>query len=430
MTPHDTAALEARGDEAQHAAPTSAVQPGARRAALAFIFVTVAIDVLSFGVIIPVLPHLVRSFVGGDTGRASVWAGLFSTVFSITQFVFSPIQGTLSDRFGRRPVILLSCLGLGLDFLLMAVARTLPWLMIGRVLSGVTSASFSTANAYIADVTPPQRRAGAFGMVGAAFGLGFVVGPVIGSVLSRIDVRAPFVGAAALALCNFAYGLFVLPESLPVERRAARFDWSHANPLSSLLRLRAFPQVFGLAFVAFLSALAQYALQATFVLYADHRYHWGSRTVGYVLGAVGIASAIVQGGLAGRVVARLGERRTIALAAVSGTLGFTIYGLAPTGALFLVGVPVMSLWGLGTSAIQSAMSKQVDPSEQGRLQGAISSLSSLGGIFAPFTFASVFAWAIGPHAPVHMPGAAFVLAALLVLAGGVIGWRVTKPRAA
>jgi len=266
---------------------------GGSRAALAFVFVTVTIDILAFGIIIPVLPHLVQDFVGGSIAKASVWSGIFSTVFATTQFVCSPIQGALSDRFGRRVVILLSCLGLGLDFALMALVNTLPLLLVGRVISGITAASFSTANAYIADVTPPDKRAGAFGMLGAAFGIGFVVGPAIGGFLSGYGVRAPFWGAAVLALCNFAYGLFVLPESLPPEKRSKRIDWSHANPFGALLRLRRYPQVLGLAVVTFLWNLAHYVLPAIFVLYADYRYQWGARSVGYVLGGVGLCGAIV-----------------------------------------------------------------------------------------------------------------------------------------
>lgn len=400
--------------------------PGARRAALVFVFVTVTIDVLAFGVITPVLPHLIQELVGGSVATASIWSGIFSTVFGLTQFVFSPIQGALSDRHGRRPVILLSCLGLGLDFMLMGFASTLSLLFVGRVISGITAASFSTANAYIADVTPAEKRAGAFGMLGAAFGIGFVVGPAAGSLLSTIDVRAPFWGAAGLATCNFLYGLVVLPESLPKDKRSERFQWSDANPLGALLRLRRYPQVFGLAGTTFLWNVAHYVLPATFVLYADYRYGWGARTVGYVLAGVGVCAAIVQAALAGWVVARIGERLTVALGTMAGAIGFAIYGLAPTGMWFLIGIPVMSFWGLASPATQALMSKQVDASDQGRLQGAVSSLGSLAGIFAPFVFASLFAAFIGPRAGLHLPGISFLVSAALVLVGGATAWRVTR----
>ncbi len=397
-----------------------------RRAALVFIFITVTIDILAFGVIIPVLPHLIQEFVGGSIARASVWSGIFSTVFALTQFVSSPIQGALSDRFGRRPVILLSCLGLGLDFMLMALANTLPLLFVGRVISGITAASFSTANAYIADVTPAEKRGAAYGMLGAAFGIGFVVGPALGSVLSSIDLRAPFWGAAGLAVCNFFYGLIVLPESLAASNRSPRFDWRSATALGSIRNLRKYPQVFGLAMVAFLFDIAHYVLPAIFVLYADYRYGWGKTKVGYVLAAVGVCSAVVQAGLSGPVMRRIGERRTLLLGTAFGVAGFAIYGLAETGMWFLIGIPVMSVWGLASPASQALMSRQVDATEQGRLQGAVSSLTSLAGIFAPFVFASLFATVIGTHANWKVPGASFLLSSVLVLAAGVVAWRTTR----
>jgi DHA1 family tetracycline resistance protein-like MFS transporter len=402
--------------------PQPAVSRSARRAGLLFILVTVTIDMLAFSVIIPVLPHLVQEMVGGDLATASIWSGVFSTVFALTQFVCSPIQGALSDRFGRRPVILLSCLGLGLDFALMALVPTLSLLLVGRVISGMTAASFSTANAYIADVTPPERRGGAYGMIGAAFGIGFVAGPAFGSLLAHLGTRAPFWGAAALALCNFLYGLLVLPESLPPERRTRALDWSAATPLRSLLHLRRYPQVFELALVILLFNTAHFALPATFVLYADYRYQWGARTVGYVLAAVGISGAIVQAGLAGRVVARLGERRTVVMGCLFGVAGFAIYGLAPSGGWFVAGIPVMALWGLASPATQALMSRQVDATEQGRLQGAVTSLASLAGIFAPLLYASLFAAAISPRAGWHLPGVAYLVASALVLVAGVVAW--------
>jgi len=398
----------------------------ARRAALVFVFVTVTIDILAFGVIIPVLPHLIQQMVGGSIAAASVWSGIFSTVFALTQFVSTPIQGALSDRFGRRPVILISCFGLGLDFMLMALAQTLPLLFIGRIISGITASSFSTANAYIADVTPPEKRGAAFGMLGAAFGIGFVIGPAVGSLLSTFGTRAPFWGASALAVCNVLYGLFVLPESLKPEDRTPTFEWRTATPWGSILNLRRYPHVFGLAIVNFLDNTAHYVLPSTFVLYADYRYHWGERTVGYVLAAVGVCSAIVQAVLAGPVMKRLGERRTLIVGMTFGVVGFAIYGAASTGLGFMIGIPIMSLWGLAAPASQALMSRQVNASEQGRLQGAIASLGSLAGIFAPFVFASLFAAVIGTHADLQQPGAAFYLSALLVFAATVVAWSATR----
>ena len=280
-----------------------------RRAAVAFIFVTVLIDMLSFGIIIPVLPHLIIELVGGSIARAAVWASGFGTAFMLMQFLFSPIQGALSDRFGRRAVILISCCGLGADFIVMALAPMLWLLFIGRAISGICAASFTTANAYIADITPREKRSAAFGLLGAAFGLGFIIGPALGGFLGHIWIRLPFWVAAGLSLANFCYGLFVLPESLPVERRSRRLEWQHANPLGSLVLLKRYPQVFSLAVVFFLISLAQYSLNATFVLYTDYRFGWGIKTVGLALGLVGLCTAIVQAGLVRPLAPRLGDRR-------------------------------------------------------------------------------------------------------------------------
>ena len=396
----------------------------ARQAALAFIFVTVLLDILSFGIIIPVLPHLIKSMAGGGFVQAAYWMGWFGTVFAIMQFVFSPVQGALSDHFGRRPVILLSNLGLGVDFLFMALVNTLPLLFIGRIVSGITSASFSTANAYIADVTPPEKRAGAFGLLGAAFGIGFVVGPALGSLLSVVNPRAPFAAAAVLSLANFCYGYFVLPESLPPERRSG-FSWKRANPVGALMMLRRYPQVFGLALTVFLFQLAHYVFNSVFVLYADYRYGWDQRHVGYVLAGVGVLSAFVQAWLAKRAVHALGERRTLLLGTLCGAIGFSIYGFASTGWVFLLAMPIGALWGLASPITQSIMTRQVDPHEQGRLQGSVTSLASTAGIFGPWLFTTVFATFIGTSAPTHLPGAPFLLSSMLVLVALVIVWRTT-----
>jgi DHA1 family tetracycline resistance protein-like MFS transporter len=400
--------------------------PGARRAALVFIFITVLIDVLSFGVIIPVLPHLVEEFTGGDVASAARWVGVFGMVFAAVQFVSTPVQGALSDRFGRRPVILVSCLGLGLDFVFMALASSLPMLLIGRIISGIASASFTTANAYIADVTAPEKRAKSFGMIGAAFGLGFVVGPLVGGWLGGIDLRLPFWFAAGLALLNFLYGWFVLPESLPAERRTPRFDASHANPFGALALLRSYPQVFGLAAVVFLANLAHYVYPSIFVLFADYRYRWGPREVSWVLALVGVMSIVVNAGLVGRTVKALGERRTLLLGLACGVVGFTIYGLADSGWLFVAGLPVSALWALAAPATQAMITRQVGPQVQGRIQGALMSLTSVAGIVGPMLFANVFALFVGSHAPAHLPGAPWFVAALLLACAWGVGWRYAR----
>ena len=403
--------------------PTPTTTP--RPAALVFIFVTVLIDILSFGIIIPVLPHLVEQLAGGGIAKAAMWVGVFGTLFALIQFVCAPIQGALSDRFGRRPVVLLSNLGIGIDFLFMALVNTLPLLLIGRCISGITAASFTTANAYIADVTPPEKRAASFGMLGAAFGIGFIIGPALGGFLGGIDLRLPFWAAAALALANFCYGYFILPESLPPEKRSAKFDWSHANPLGSLVLLRRYRQVFGLAVVVLLTNLAHYVLQSVFVLYADYRYNWGPQQVGYTLALVGVCNAFVQAWLVRKLVPRIGERYTLLAGLVFGSAGFACMALASDAKIFLIGIPLLALWGLAGPATQALMTRQVDPREQGRLQGAVASLASLAGIFGPALFTQVFALFISDHTPLQLPGAPFLLSSGLLVVGWIVAWRVT-----
>ena len=321
-----------------------------------------------------------------------------------------------------RPVILLSNLGLGLDFLMMALVHSLPLLFIGRIISGITAASFSTANAYVADVTPPEKRAQAFGMIGMAFGLGFIVAPAIGGFLGAIDVRLPFWVAVVMCLTNFTYGFFVLPESLPKEKRTPTFDWAHANPLGSLKLLRRYPQVLGLVGVLFLFSLAHMVYPTTFVLYADYRFGWGPEMVGVTLALVGLSSALVQGGLVKKIVGALGERRALLFGLFFGTLGFTLYAIAPGGYWFWAMIPVAALYGVIQPAAQAIMTHHVDPREQGRLQGAVASLASLAGIIAPTLFTRLFAAVTQHHVQGPLAGATFWLAALMMGAGLVLAW--------
>ncbi len=396
-----------------------------RKAALNFIFVTVLIDMLAFGMIIPVLPMLVQNFVGGNTASAAQMYGLFGTAWALMQLIFSPVQGSLSDHFGRRPVILISCAGLGLDFILMALAPNLWWLLVGRVISGITAASFSTAGAYISDVTPADKRAASFGLIGAAFGIGFVLGPALGGVLGAISPRLPFWASAFMALANVCWGLFVLPESLPKERRVP-FAWKNANPLGALRLLRSHPMLTGLAGAYFLMNLAHVVLPATTVLYMHYRYGWDTRAVGILLAGVGISSLIVQGFLVKPVVRWLKERRAVAWGLAFGAAGFAIYGLAPTGPVFWVGVPVMALWGIATPSLQTIMTRLVDATEQGRLQGALASLVGLASLIGPTLFTQTFATFISVRADWGMPGAPFLLAAVLVLLAMALAWRTTQ----
>jgi DHA1 family tetracycline resistance protein-like MFS transporter len=398
-----------------------------RHAALAFIFVTVMVDMLAFGIIIPVLPHLIVELIGGSIAQAAVWVGAFGALFMLMQFLFSPVQGALSDRYGRRTVILISSFGLGVDFIVMALAPVLWLLFLGRAVSGVCAASFSTANAYIADVVPKEKRAAAYGTLGAAFGVGFIVGPALGGFLGHLWIRLPFWVAAGLSLVNFCYGFFVLPESLPKARRSTRFDWRHANPLGSVLLLRRYPQVFGLAAVFFLINLAQFSLNSTYVLYTDYRFGWGPQIVGYTLGLVGLCSGLVQAVLVRRLMPSLGERRMILLGLALCIGGYALFGLAPGVWLFVLGIPFLCLGGLAGPPAQAMVTHLVDPHEQGRLQGALTSLASLAGIFGPALFANLFALFISDHAPVrHLPGAAFLLAALLLAAATLVAVRATR----
>ncbi len=400
------------------------LSPPRRRAALNFIFVTVLIDMLAFGMIIPVLPILVQDFVGGNAARAAEMYGLFGTAWALMQFIFSPVQGSLSDHFGRRSVILISCAGLGLDFILMALAPNLWWLLVGRVISGITAASFSTAGAYISDVTPPEERAAAFGIIGAAFGVGFILGPAVGGVLGAISPRLPFWASACMALANVCWGLFVLPESLPKEKRVP-FAWKNANPLGALKLLRSHPILTGLAGSYFLINLAHGVLPSTTVLYMHYRYAWNTQDVGLLLAGVGVCSLIVQGFLVKPVVRWLKERRAMALGLTCGAIGFAIYGLAPTGRIFWIGVPVMALWGVATPSLQTIMTRSVDPTEQGRLQGALASLVGLGSLIGPTVFTQTFAVFISTRADLKMPGAPFLLSAVLVFAAMLLAWRTT-----
>ncbi|MGH8504553.1 MAG: TCR/Tet family MFS transporter [Stenotrophobium sp.] len=400
----------------------------ARPAAVTFIFITVVLDMLAFGIVIPVLPKLVEQFFNGDTVHAARFYGLFGVTWAAMQFIFSPLQGALSDRFGRRPVILLSCFGLGMDYLLMALAPTVGWLLLGRVISGITSASYSTASAYIADVTAPQNRARAYGLLGAAFGIGFILGPAIGGVLGNISPRLPFWFAGACAVVNAGYGLFVLPESLPRERRSPNFNWRRANPVGSLRLLRSHPELLNLAGVNLLFQFAHFVLPSTFVLYASYRYQWSAGLMGMMFALIGLCSILVQAVVIKPTVAKIGERGTLLAGLLFCTLGYAAFGLAPSGALLMLAVPVFALSGLFRPGLQALMSRRVASSEQGQLQGANTSLMGLAGMVAPALFTQTFAGFITPGNSVHLPGAPFLLAAILTALALLLAWRFARTR--
>jgi DHA1 family tetracycline resistance protein-like MFS transporter len=396
-----------------------------RRAAFVFIFVTVLLDMLAIGIIIPVLPKLVVEFVGGNTESAATIVGLFGTAWALMQFVFSPIQGALSDRFGRRPLILISNFGGGLDFVLMALAPSLAWLFVGRVISGITAASMSTSYAYVADVTPPAQRAARYGLLGAAFGAGFVLGPALGGYAGNISPRLPFWIAAGLSLANGFYGLLILPESLPRSQRSP-LDWRKANPFGALMLLRSHAELFGLAGVSFLGNLAHAVLPSVSVLYMFYRYGWDERAVGLTLAGVGGSAIIVQGIVVGPVTARIGERPALMVGLAFGVAGFVVGGLAQSGPGFLVSLPLLALWGLANPSMLALMSRFVSASEQGQLQGANASIMGIANLFGPGLFTLLFAFAIGSGANWHQPGLPFLIAALLLAAASILAWRVTR----
>ena len=395
------------------------------RAAFAFIFITVALDMVALGIIIPVLPRLIVQFEHGDMAKAATQAGIFAFIWAAMQFVFAPVMGSLSDRFGRRPVVLLSNFGLGCDYVLMALAPTLSWLFIGRVISGITAASIPTANAYIADVTPEEKRAEKFGMLGAAFGLGFIIGPAVGGFLGGYGLRYPFWASAILSFANALYGLFVLPESLPKSRRSA-FSVKRANPLGALKLLRSHPQLAGLAVATFLYNNAHESLPSMYVLYTDFRYHFTPQLTGYAFTGVGVGSTIVSAFLISFAIKTLGEKRTLYTGWVCGMAGFAVLAAAPTTAISLISIPLLSLWGLGGPAMNSLMTKSVDKSQQGQLQGALMSMFGVAGMIAPLVFTQVFSVAISPKWGFHLPGAPYWLAALLMLGSLVIAASVMR----
>ena len=384
-----------------------------RQAAVIFVLVTVFIDVLGIGIIIPILPELIKEFAGGSTPTAGRWFGILASTYALMQFLFAPLLGALSDRVGRRPVILISLFGLGIDYLIMAWAPSLGWLFAGRLVAGVMGASFTTANAYIADVSKPEDRARNFGLVGAAFGLGFIVGPGLGGLLGGIDLRLPFLVSAGLALVNWLYGFFVLPESLPPEERG-RFSWRKANPVGSLAVLASYPLVAGLTAAFVFVVLAQRGLETVWVLYTGHRFGWDERMNGFSLMLVGVMAAIVQGALVRPIVARLGERRAILGGLAIAVVTFVGYGLATAGWMLLVFIVVGSIAGVAGPAIQSLVAGAVPSEDQGKVQGGIASLMSLTGILAPLVFtAGLFSYFTSPSAPVELPGAPFLFGAVM-----------------
>ncbi len=392
------------------------------RNALIFIFITVLLDVIGLGIIIPVIPALIMELTGEGLSRASIYGGWLLFVYSLMQFLCAPIVGSLSDRFGRRPVLLLSLTGFGLDYILMGLAPTIGWLFLGRFLAGITGASTVTASAYIADVSPSDKRAQNFGLIGAAFGLGFIIGPVIGGLLGEYGARIPFFAAAGLTLLNVLYGFFILPESLPPEERRA-FAWSRANPLGTLQEMRKYPVLVGLAGALVLLYLSSHATQSTWTFYTMEKFDWSEREVGYSLGFVGLMVAIVQGGLTRVLIPRIGPRRAIFVGFTLYIIGFLGFAFADAGWMMFAWVVPFSLGGLAGPALQGIMSNQVPKNSQGELQGAITGLVSLSAIVGPPVMTYLFGYFTSDAAPFYFPGAPFLTGALLVLGSALLAIR-------
>ena len=393
-----------------------------RPPALAFIFITILIDVIGLGIIIPVVPKLIQQLTGEGLSRASEYSGWLTFAYAAAQFCCAPVIGGLSDKLGRRPVLLAALLGLGLDYIFLSFAPTLAWLFVGRVIAGITGASFTTATAYIADISTPEKRAQNFGLVGAAFGMGFIIGPAVGGLLAGFGSRVPFMVAAGLSLCNFLYGYFVLPESLPLDKRRA-FEWRRANPVASLLRLRNYPAVLGLVASLVLIYLAGSATQSVWSFYTMLKFGWTERLVGISLAVVGLFSGLVQGGLVRVAIPKLGAARAIVIGLSCYAVGFVLFAFAPSGGLMLVFLAPYCLGGLAGPALQGTISAQVPATEQGELQGSLTSLISATGVVGPLLMTYLFGYFTRPTAPIQFPGAPFLLGAVLTLASVALAVR-------
>ena len=385
--------------------------PLSQKQALAFLFVTVLIDAIGFGIVIPVLPGLIMQLTGRTLAGAAEVSGWIMFMYATTQFICGPVIGGLSDRFGRRPVLLASLLAFGIDYIAMAFAPTRVWLVLARLVAGVTGASFPTAYAYIADISPPEKRGPNFGVIGMAFGFGFILGPALGGIVAQFGDRVPFMVAAGLALTNVAYGWFVLPESLKPENRRP-FDWRRANPVGALMRLKmAHPRVLVLAATVFLWTMGYQALYSTWAYFGIERFDWTPGQVGWSLAAVGLSGALVQGVLSRRLMPKYGARNIVLAGGVSAIAAYLVYAFASAGWMMYVGILVSLLQPLVFPALQGMMSSGVAASEQGELQGAVSSIQSLSSIFGPPLMTGSLAYFSGGGSAVYFPGAPFLLAA-------------------
>ena len=396
--------------------------PTKRGPALIFIFITLLIDVIGLGIIIPVVPKLIEQLIDGNLSQAASYGGWLTAAYAIMQFVFSPILGGLSDQFGRRPVLLFSLFGFGLDYILTGFAPTIEWLFLGRILAGITGASFTTANAYIADISTPEKRAQNFGLVGAAFGLGFILGPAMGGYLGQYGPRVPFFVAAGLTMLNVLYGFFILPESLAPENRRP-FDWRRANPVGSLMNLGRYPVILGLVASLVLIYIAGFAVQGTWTFYTMEKFKWDETTVGWSLATIGLAFAIVQGGLSRIIIPKLGPQRSVYVGLLFSALGFALFAFATQSWMMFAFMGVYALGGIAGPSVQGIISGQVPANEQGEVQGALTSLTSTTSIFGPLIMANLFSYFTATNAPIYFPGAPYLLGAILTLVSAGLAWR-------
>lgn len=399
-----------------------------RKAAIGFIFITLMIDITGLGLIIPVLPKLITELIQGDISRAATYGGWLTPTYAFMQFLFSPVLGGLSDKYGRRPVLLFSLFGFGLDYLFLSFAPGIGWLFVGRAIAGITGASFTTATAYIADISNDDNRAQNFGMIGAAFGLGFIIGPVLGGLLGSMGSRVPFMVAAALSFLNCAYGYFILPESLPKENRRS-FEWKRANPVGSLLQLKKYPSFGGLIMAFILLFIATQAVQTQWSFFTIEKFGWSEKTIGFSLGAVGLLVGAVQGGLIRVINPFLGNEKSVYAGFILYGIGLMLFAFATQSWMMFVFLIPYCLGGISGPALQSIISGNVPPNEQGELQGALTSLISLTSIAGPPIMTGLFAYFTSAKAPVHFSGAAFFLASILMFICAVIAYRTLhKPK--
>jgi DHA1 family tetracycline resistance protein-like MFS transporter len=396
-----------------------------RPAALSFIFITLLIDVIGLAIIIPVFPKLIEGLIHGSVSDASRISGLLLVAYAVMQFLCAPLVGNLSDKYGRRPVLLFSLLGFGIDYLFLAFAPTIGWLFIGRIIAGITGASFTTASAYIADVSSPEKRAQNFGMIGVAFGLGFILGPVIGGILGKMDTHYPFYAAAALAFINAIYGFFILPESLSKENRRP-LDWKRCNPLGTLLQLKKYPSVINLSVCLFIVYFASHAVQSVWTFYTMQKFKWNEDLVGYSLGFIGLMIALVQGGLIRIAIPKLGQEKSIWIGLTLYAIGMVLFGLANQGWMMFAYMVPYAVGGIAGPALQGIMTNQVPANEQGELQGGLTSLMSLSSIFGPWFMTYIFYYFTNAKAPVYLPGAPYFVGAALMLLSAFLAMRSFK----